>query len=165
VITALLIYVIAERLLELVIARRNTQRLMAQGAVEVGASHYPVMVAMHTAWLVAVVAWVVFKNPQLNVPLLALYVVLQIFRLWVMVSLGAYWTTRIITVPNVPLVRTGPYKYLRHPNYVVVVLEIVLLPLVVDALSIAIIFSVANAAMLAVRIRAEEKTLKVREIS
>jgi methyltransferase len=123
------------------------------------------MVAMHTAWLLSIVAWVIFKNPEPNVPLLVLYAVLQIFRVWVMVSLGPYWTTRIITVPGVPLVRRGPYRFLRHPNYVVVVLEIVVLPVVVGAVAIAVIFSVANAAMLFVRIRAEEKALQAREIS
>ncbi len=160
--TALLVYVIVERLLELVIARRNTARLMARGAVEAGAAHYPVMIVMHVSWLVAIVAWAAVTPRDVSVPLLALFLLLQMFRIWVMLSLGEYWTTRIITLPDAPLVRRGPYKFLRHPNYVVVVLEIALLPLVFGAWQIAVVFSVLNAAMLWVRIRAEDEVLSVR---
>ena len=159
---ALLIYVIIERLLELVIARRNTYRLMARGAVETGAAHYPVMIALHVTWLVAIATWVAMTRPEASPPLLMAYLVLQVFRIWVMLSLGPYWTTRIISVPGEPLVKSGPYKFLRHPNYVVVVLEITLLPLAFGAWQIAVIYSLLNAAMLWVRIGAEENALSVR---
>lgn len=161
-ITALLIYVIAERLLELVVARRNTALLMARGAHEAGAGHYPVMIALHVAWLVAILAWVMFASPEVNTFFFVLYVVLQAFRFWVMASLGPYWTTRIITLPGAPLVKNGPYRFMRHPNYVLVVLEIILLPAVIGAWAIAVVFTVLNAAMLWVRISAENAALSER---
>jgi methyltransferase len=158
----LLTYVIVERLLELVIARRNTQRLLARGAREVGASHYPFMVGLHVAWLASILVWVALTSPAINLPFLALYVVLQGLRVWVMASLGAYWTTRIITLADAPLIKRGPYRFMRHPNYVVVVLEIVTLPMMFGAWLIAVIFSLLNVAMLWVRIRAENDTIGAR---
>lgn len=160
--TALLVYVIVERLLELVIARRNTQRLFARGAQEAGASHYPFMVVLHAAWLMSILAWAVLASPAVSVPFLVLFLALQGLRIWVMASLGPYWTTRIITLADAPLIKRGPYKFIRHPNYVVVVLEIATLPLVFGAWQIAAIFSVLNAAMLWVRIRAENRVLSAR---
>ncbi len=161
--TALLLaYVVMERLLELAIARRNTRRLMAEGAQEHGADHYPVMIALHVSWLAAILGWVALMPHDISVPFLVLYVLLQALRLWVMASLGPYWTTRIITLPGAPLVRRGPYKFLRHPSYVVVVLELVALPLVFGAWQIAAIFSALNAIMLWVRIRAENQALAPR---
>jgi len=159
---ALLAYVVIERLLELVISRRNTRRLMAEGAEEIGADHYPFMVAMHVSWLTAIVLWVWTLPHDLNVPFVMLYLLLQPFRFWVMASLGRYWTTRVITLPDAPLIRRGPYRFMRHPNYVVVVLEIVTLPLVFGAWPLAAVFSLLNAAMLWVRIRAENQALVVR---
>ena len=160
--TAILIYVIAERLLELVVANRNTRSLMARGAHETGASHYPIMVGLHAAWLAAVIGWVAWTLPHVNAPFLVAYLILQGARIWVMTSLGVFWTTRIITLPNAPLVNRGPYRYLRHPNYVVVVLEIAVLPLVFGAWQLAAIFSALNAAMLLVRIRAENRAVSGR---
>jgi methyltransferase len=157
-----LFYVVVERLAELVISSRNTRRLRARGSHEVGASHYPFMVAMHVAWLVAIMLWVAIMSPAINMVFLLIYALIQIPRFWVMVSLGEYWTTRIISVPNAPLVRRGPYKFARHPNYIVVVLEIAALPLVFGAWHIAAIFSVLNAVMLWVRIRCENGTLILR---
>lgn len=162
---ALLTYVIAERLLELVIARRNTARLMARGAVEVGASHYPVMLALHISWLVSIVAWVKFTDPAVSTVLVVPYLFVQVLRIWVMVSLGQYWTTRIISVPDAPLVKTGPYRFLRHPNYVVVTLEVALLPLVFGAWHIALVFTVLNTLMLRTRIAAENGALNARGAS
>ena len=159
---ALLVYVIAERLAELVISARNTKALRARGAVEAGAGHYPIMVALHVSWLAAVIAWVGFTQPQANVPFVAAYVLVQVLRIWVMGSLGRYWTTRIISLPDAPLVAGGPYKFLRHPNYVVVTLEVAILPLVYGAYHIAAVFSVLNAMMLFVRIRAENAALTAR---
>lgn len=159
---ALLVYVVIERLLELVISRRNTKRLLARGAREAGASHYPVMVALHVSWLVAIIVWANVSVAPVDVIFVGLYILLQAFRLWVMASLGRYWTTRIITLPEAPLVIRGPYKFLRHPNYVVVTLEVATLPLVFGAWPIAVIFSLLNAAMLWVRIGAENAALTAR---
>jgi len=159
---ALLAYVIAERLLELVIARRNTARLLARRAVEVGADHYPLMIALHVSWLAAIVAWVAITAPEVHTPLLIVYVLLQGLRFWVMGTLGPYWTTRIITLPDAPLITGGPYRFLRHPNYVVVTLEVALLPLVFGAWHIAAVFTVLNALMLRTRIKAENAALRGR---
>lgn len=159
---ALLACVIIERLAELLIAARNTKALKARGAIETGASHYPVMVALHVSFLAAVIAWVALTQPPVNPFFAVAYVLVQVLRLWVMGSLGRYWTTRIISLPDAPLVISGPYKFMRHPNYVVVTLEVALLPLVFGAYPIAAVFSVLNAAMLYVRIRAENTALSAR---
>jgi methyltransferase len=160
--TLLLFYVVIERLVELVISRRNTRRLMAKGAQEVGTNHYPIMVLMHVSWLAAIIIWVATQPHDLSVPFFALYLLLQAFRIWVMTTLGPYWTTRIITLPGAPLVACGPYKFIRHPNYVGVVLEVATLPWVFGAWQIAVVFSVLNAAMLWVRIPAENQALATR---
>lgn len=150
--------VAAQRLGELVLARRNTAALMARGAVEIGAGHYPLIVALHAAWLTAVVLFLP-RPPTVNPWILGLYLAVQGLRVWTLATLGPYWTTRIITLPGAPLVRRGPYRYLRHPNYVVVVLEIALLPLVFGEVAVAAVFSVLNAALLTWRIRQEETGL------
>ena len=148
--------VIVQRLIELVIARRNTARLMARGAREHGAGHYPVMVAMHAAW-VAAIAILGWDRPVLP-GWLALWVLLQGLRLWILASLGDRWTTRIVVLDE-PLVARGPYRYVRHPNYWLVVAEIAVTPMVLGLWPVALVFSALNAAMLAWRIRAEERAL------
>jgi methyltransferase len=155
---AVLLFVSLQRLSELVIARRNTAKLFSTGAYEVGAAHYPVMVALHTSWTVAL--WFFGWNQQVVLPLLALYAVLQGFRLWILTTLGARWTTRIIVVPNETLVARGPYRFMRHPNYALVALEIPLLPLVFGLTWLAIVFGLLNLAMLAWRIKIEEQALR-----
>lgn len=154
----ILALVTTQRLLELVIAQRNTRRLLAQGAVETGAEHYPLIVGLHAAWLIGlwVLAW---DNPP-NFLLLGVYVLIQALRVWTMLSLGARWTTRIISLPGAPLVRRGPYRFLSHPNYVVVAAEILVLPLVFGLTAYAVVFSLLNASVLAVRIRAENRALQ-----
>lgn len=159
---AILGLVAVQRLGELVIARRNTRALLARGAIEIGASHYPFIVAVHAAWLAALIVWVAREAPAVNLPLLIVFVALQACRLWILGSLGPYWTTRIITLPGAPLVLRGPYRFVRHPNYIVVVLEIAVLPLVFGAGMIAAAFSALNAAVLTVRIRAENQALAAR---
>jgi len=156
--------VVCERLMELVINKRNHKRLMARGAIESGAEHYPYMVALHTAWIATVIAWAAFGPARINVPCLVAYVLVQPLRAWVMLTLGPYWTTRIISVPNAPLVARGPYRFLKHPNYTVVVAEIALLPLALGSWVIAAIFSILNALMLWVRIRTENAALAQRKI-
>ena len=157
----LIALVAAERLVELGLARRNTRRLMSEGGVEHGARHYPLIVALHTAWLASLA---VFGDAQAPIewPFLALFAVLQAARLWVLASLGRFWTTRVIAVPRVPLVRRGPYRFMRHPNYAVVVGEIAVLPLVFGAWEIAALFSVLNAAILWRRIAVEDAALAPR---
>jgi methyltransferase len=153
--------VAVQRGIELVYASRNTRRLLAAGGVEIGARHYPLFVLLHASWLIAMA---VFIPPQTlpNWWLLGLFAILQALRVWVVRTLGAYWATRIITVPNAPLVRGGPYRFFRHPNYLVVVGEIAVLPLAFGAVWIALIFSLLNAALLVLRTRVEENALTTR---
>jgi len=154
---AILVAVTAQRLAELVIDRRNTARLLAEGAHEVGARHYPAMVAMHAAWLAA--SWLSVAGRPISLPLLAIYGVLQFLRVWVLATLGSRWTTRIIVTRGRPLVRTGPFRFLRHPNYTVVTAEVMVLPLVFGLWKIALLFTLLNAAMLYVRIGTENRAL------
>lgn len=160
-IAAILVLVAAERLAELVLAHRNTARLLRRGGVERGRAHYPLVVALHAAWLAALLLWVP-SGVVPSWPWLGLFLALQGARLWVIASLGPYWTTRVITVPGVELVRRGPYRFLRHPNYAVVAAEIAVLPLAFGAWPIALVFFLANAAILAWRIRVEEQALAPR---
>lgn len=157
----LILLVAAQRVGELFLAQRNTAALKARGAVEIGARHYPLIVALHAAWLIAVVACLP-RPPFVNISLLAAYLVVQALRVWTLASLGPYWTTRIITLPDAPLVRRGPYRFVRHPNYLVVSLEIALLPLVFGEVAVAAVFSLLNAAALAWRIRQEDSALAAR---
>jgi len=150
--------VAAQRVVELVYARRNERRLLATGGVEAGASHYPLIVAVHAAWLLAMAVTIPPQTPP-NWWLLGAYVLLQAARVWVIASLGPYWTTRVVTVPGTVLVRRGPYRYLRHPNYAIVAAEIAVLPLAFGAVAIAVAFTVLNAAVLTWRIRVEDGAL------
>lgn len=151
--------VAAQRVLELAYANRNTKRLLAAGGVEWGRGHYPLIVALHAAWL-ASLALIVPANAPVSWTLIGVFLVLQAARLWTISTLGPYWTTRVIRVPGSPQIRRGPYRFLRHPNYVVVALEIAILPAAFGAWWIAGIFSVANAVLLAHRIKVEESALK-----
>ena len=157
----LIALVALQRLLELVLSRRNTARLLANGAHEVGAEHYGLLVGVHVAWIAAL--WVaVPSSASISWNWLAVYVALECGRAWVMLTLGRYWTTRIIHVPDAPIIRNGPYRFLRHPNYVVVGSEIAVLPLVFGQWQIALVFSILNAAVLAWRIRVENAALATR---
>jgi methyltransferase len=153
-----LLAVVAQRLGELLYARRNEARLRAAGGTEHGAGHYPLFVLLHAAWLVALWAWVPAAAPA-DWWLLGGFGLAQLGRVWVLVSLGRWWTTRIITLSGAPLVRRGPYRFLRHPNYLIVVAEIALLPLAFGAWRIALVFSLLNALLLAWRIRIENRAL------
>jgi len=159
---ALLLFVTLQRLAELVHARRNTQRLLAEGAVEIGAEHYPLLVMLHATWLAALWVLAISAHAEIWWPAIALYAATELARIWVMASLGRYWTTRILVPRETPLVRRGPYRFIRHPNYWVVAFEIALLPLALGSLSLAVVFSILNAAVLALRIRVEEGALKPR---
>lgn len=157
----LLGFVALQRLAELAYARRNTQRLLARGAREAGAGHYPFFVVLHASWLL-VQAWFTSPSPPVSWGLLALFFAVQMLRLWVIISLGPYWTTRIITLDSAPLRRRGPYKWFRHPNYAIVALEIPLVPLILGLPKVAAIFGGLNILLLAYRIHIEEKTLAPR---
>jgi len=146
---------------ELVLANRNTQRLKAQGAVEIGAGHYRFIVLLHMAWLMAVL-WLIPAPVVIYWGWILVFLLLQALRVWVITSLGPYWTTRIISLPGMPLVKRGPYRYIRHPNYLVVVGEILALPMAFGEIWVAVIFSVVNAAVLYWRIRQEETGLAPR---
>ena len=155
---AILGYVSLERLFELVFAGRNTKRLRAAGASEHGQGHYPLMVMLHTTWLVTL--WFLARDREPDLFWLAIYVLLQAARLWVMATLGPRWTTRIIVLPGEDLVKEGPYRFLNHPNYWVVAGEIAVLPLVFGLPWVALIFSILNAAILTVRVREENRALR-----
>lgn len=155
---ALLSFVTLQRLAELVYARRNTAALIARGAREYAGAHYPFMVAMHAAWLIGL--WLLAIGRPVDPLWFVLFMLLQGLRLWVLATLGERWTTRIIILPGAPLVRKGPYRFLSHPNYAIVVGEIAVLPLAFGMPLYAAIFSVLNGIILIVRIRAENACLK-----
>lgn len=155
-----LAFVTLQRLGELVIARRNTARLLSAGAIEVAPGHYPWIVALHTAWLIGL--WYLALALHLASPdliLLAVFFVLQGLRVWVLMTLGPRWTTRIIIVPGEQLVSHGPYRYTSHPNYCVVIGEILVLPLAFGLIWYGVVFSILNLAILSVRVRAENRAL------
>ena len=153
----LLALVTLERLAELWLARRNTKALVAAGAVEFAPGHYPLIVLLHTLWLAGL--WLLGWDSSINLFWLAIFLLLQVLRVWVLATLGPRWTTRIIVQPGVPLVARGPYRWISHPNYVVVIGEIAVLPLCLGLPWYAVAFSIANAAVLTVRIRAENAAL------
>ena len=156
----ILVFVTLQRLGELVLARRNTAWLRAQGAYEVGAGHYPLIVLLHAAWLVGLWYLAVWRGPaEVALGWLAVFALLQLLRAWVIVTLGRRWTTRILVLPNAPLVSAGPYRFVAHPNYCVVAAEILVLPLVFDLLAFGVVFSVLNAVVLWLRIRSESAAL------
>ncbi|MFD4374846.1 isoprenylcysteine carboxyl methyltransferase family protein [Streptomyces sp. NPDC058486] len=161
--TLLLAAVAAERLVELAVARRNAAWTLARLGVEYGRGHYPVMVALHTALLASclIEVWAADRPflPVLGWTMAAVVVLAQALRWWCVTTLGPFWNTRVIVVPGARLVRAGPYRFARHPNYVAVVAEIVALPLVHSAWLTATVFTVANGMLLAVRVRCENTAL------
>ena len=149
------------RVAELAYANRNTGRLLARGGVEFGKKHYPLFVLLHGSWLLSLLLLIPADTVG-DVRLLTIFALLQLCRLWVIVSLGPYWTTRVISSPDFPLIVRGPYKFMKHPNYVVVCAEIAILPLAFGAWALALIFSALNAALLIWRIRIESAALQER---
>ena len=154
-----LAFVTLQRLGELVLARRNTLRLLERGAIEVAPEHYPLIVGLHTLWLAGLWFLALTRGLSPDLLLLAIFVVLQGLRVWVLAALGPRWTTRILVIPGEQLVARGPYRYLSHPNYWVVIGEILVLPLAFGLVWYAVLFSILNLAVLWVRIRAENKAL------
>lgn len=157
----LIAIVAIQRFIETIYATRNTRVLIARGAKEIGREHFPLIVALHVCWLIALI-FALPPDPPIHLIPLFLFLVLQALRIWVIATLGPYWTTRIITLAEAPLIRRGPYRFLRHPNYVIVAGEIAVLPLVFGEIWVAVIFSVLNALVLSWRIRVENRALNER---
>jgi methyltransferase len=153
--------VVSQRLLELAYAGRNTARLRRRGAVEADAEGYPLFILLHAGWLVSLALFVP-ANASPNWFLIGCFALLQFGRIWVILSLGGYWTTRLVNLPSAPLVRTGPFRYIRHPNYLLVIAEVAILPLAFGAFAIAATFSVLNLLLIARRIRIEDRILAPR---
>lgn len=147
-----------ERLVELVYARRNTLQLLGRGAREHAPGHYPLIVGVHASWLLSL--WWLAPSRSIDVFWLSVFVLIELGRVWVLSTLGRRWTTRIIVLPGEPLVRTGPYRLVNHPNYWVVIGEIAVLPLVFGLWQLAVLFTLMNAAVLSVRIRRENEALR-----
>ena len=154
---AILCFVTVQRFAELMLSQRNTKRLLARGAYEVAPEHYPFLVLLHASWLA--VLWFFGPGPPIHIIPLVLFALLQLGRVWVISTLGERWTTRIIVLPGAPLVTSGPYRWVNHPNYLIVIGEFAVLPLVFGLPMVAIVFSILNAAILAVRIKAENQAL------
>ena len=153
----ILAFVTLQRLAELWLANRNTRRLLANGAREAEPGHYPLIVAVHVAWLLTL--WLLAPGRPIIWPLLVIFALLQLARVWVIATLGRRWTTRIIVLPEAPLVKRGPFRFVSHPNYIVVAAEIAVLPLVFGLWIVALVFTILNAAVLTIRIRAENRAL------
>lgn len=158
--------VAAQRILELVISKRNEVWLLSRGAIQYGAGHYRFIVLMHICFFLSMFEEFFFikGHKELNIinySFLVFFILLQFGRVWVLVSLGKYWNTKIYRIKRRPLVKTGPYKYLKHPNYIIVTLEIIALPLIFNLYYTALVFSVLNAIMLSIRIKAENKALNI----
>jgi methyltransferase len=163
-----LLFVILQRIVELVIAKRNERIVRAKGGIEFDKKGYKVMVAMHVAFFISLVLEKVLLKRSLNslwIFFAILFVLAQFLRYWAISSLGVYWNTRILVVPNSKLVTSGPYKYLRHPNYVAVIAEIAVIPLIFSCYITAAVFSVLNLILLRRRIRIEEEALQRASIS
>lgn len=155
--------VIMQRLVELFLAKRNEKWMLRQGAFEAGARHYPLMVMMHAAFFLSLLLEVslVYRALSSFWPvLLALFLIVQVARIWCLTSLGKFWNTKILILPGASVVRKGPYQFIRHPNYLIVTIELLVLPLLFNAYFTAIVFSLLNIWMLSIRIPTEEKALK-----
>jgi methyltransferase len=146
-----------ERLFELALARRNTLRLLNDGAHEHAPGHYPLIVGVHALWLASL--WWLAPLRPIDGFWLGFFLLLEVGRVWVLTTLGRRWTTRIIVLPHAPLVRQGPYRLVNHPNYWVVIGEIAVLPLVFGLWQVSLLFTLLNAAVLTVRIRRENEAL------
>ena len=162
----IMFYVVIQRVSEMFISGRNEKLLRKNGAVEYGKSHYKYMVILHTLFLISVAAeylinYSIRNVAEFNTFLLFLFLVLQVFRFYTIYSLGMYWNTKILRIPGAPLVKKGIYKYAKHPNYFIVVIEIALIPLIFNCYYTAVVFSILNLLILSVRIKAENEALKL----
>lgn len=158
----LITFVIFQRLVELIIAKRNEKWILQNGGYEVGASHYPFMILLHSSFFLALLSETIILKTEISAIwgfLLPLFLLIQIGRIWCLQSLGKFWNTKILILPGATIIKKGPYKKIRHPNYLIVTMELLILPLLLNAYFTAFIFSCLNLWMLAIRIPTEEKAL------
>lgn len=155
--------VVVQRIMELLLAKKNEKWMLQDGAYEVGANHYKLIVLMHIFFFISLIVEVHFYKREFvswGYMFLVLFIIAQIMRVWALYSLGRFWNTKIIVLPGAPVIQKGPYKYMRHPNYVVVAMELLALPLLFQAYITAIIFTLLNIALMSIRIPLEEKALR-----
>lgn len=157
--------VIIQRLTELTIAKRNEKQLLSEGAVEYGSDHYKFIVLLHVLFFISLVVEFILRGSHselntINYLFLVFFIILQVSRIWVLKTLGKYWNTKILRTHGIQLIRSGPYKYLKHPNYIIVVCEIFTIPMIFNLYYTAIIFTILNALILTVRIKVENEALK-----
>lgn len=158
-----IILIMIQRLAELIIAKRNENWMKSQGALEFGQSHYVFIVTVHSLFFISYIAEVYFFQRELSSAwpvLLLLFCITQAGRIWALTSLGRYWNTKIIVLPKANVIKKGPYRYIKHPNYLIVAAEFIIIPLLFQAYLTAAIFTVLNFIILAIRIPAEERALK-----
>lgn len=158
----LFIFIVTQRFIELYISRRNERWLKEKGAIEIGREHYKWFIVMHSLFFVSIIMEVILRDVsgiQLNYVLFALFLLTQAARIWCIHSLGVFWNTKIIVLPGAPLVKKGPYKYVKHPNYIIVGIELFIIPLLFGAYITAVVFPILHLLMLRVRIPCEEKAL------
>jgi methyltransferase len=161
---SVILIVIIQRLVELKIAARNEVWLKQQGAIEYGHRHYKFIVLLHTCFFLSIIAEYYLRGRHTEIGFLSylffvIFIFLQAGRIWVLASLGKYWNTKILRIPGAELVSKGPYKYFKHPNYIVVVLELAVIPMMFNLYYTAIVFTMLNAVMLTVRIKEENRAL------
>lgn len=155
-------FIVLLRIGELILSRRNEVWLLNHGAIEYGQKHYPFIVALHVLFItVLIIEYLTKASVDFNMLFLILYGILLAFKVWVILSLVKFWNTKIYHISGYPLIKKGVYKYIKHPNYLIVIAEIALIPLVFHLIFTAIAFSVLNAMMLTVRIIEENKVLKL----
>ena len=163
VFTIVITILLLQRVSELVISKRNEKWLRNQGAIDYGASHYYFIVAVHALFFISVIAEFIYANNiAINWWLIIVAIILQLFRVWILLTLGNYWSTKILVVPNAPLIKTGPYRFVRHPNYVLVALELIVIPMIFNLYITTGIFLLLNSYVLSIRMREEDKALGYR---
>lgn len=156
-------FIILQRLTELVVAKRNEEWMKSKGAIEFGKEHYPAMVLIHASFFIVFIFEVIYFNKSLSLYwpiLLALFLITQAMRIWALTSLGKFWNTKIIILPGADVVKKGPYKIIKHPNYLIVALELIVIPLMYNAYITLATFTLLNIVILSIRIPAEERALR-----
>jgi methyltransferase len=155
-------FVVLLRIQELILSKKNEKWLLENGAVEYGSKHYPFIVALHILFFFSLILeYAAQQHHSLSLPLIIFYFLLLTFKIWIIASLGKFWNTRIYRIPNIPLIKRGPYKYFKHPNYAVVIAEIAVIPMILHLPFTAIVFTLLNLIMLFVRIKEENKVLEI----
>lgn len=160
--TIFILFVILLRIGELILSKKNEKWLLQNGAVEYGKKHYPFIVALHSLFFLSlIIEYYTQQTPSFSLLILLFYFLLLAFKVWILVSLGKFWNVKIFRIKNFPLIKEGPYKYFKHPNYIIVIAEIAIIPLVFHLYYTAIIFSLLNAIILTIRIKEENKALQI----